>query len=375
MFLCKEQTRHNLFDIADPLKGRSMLVAAIMDIVTSDCDDVDKVRLMPMLSRKAAMRDIAAALQVVEEGGMYLDQPRGSSENGGTGLKGTKFEGVSRSNGSMERKKGKVKRMLFNKISDNSPIVIPGLWDDLHCQHVAVPFAAWALANWAMASDVNRSHIQELDRGGHAVMTALVAPERSVKWHGSLVARFLLQDRKLSSDDFVPDWSSSLLSTVSQASKSDDVPLTRVALSAFLLSLERCPGAQEEVMEKSLYLMRETANRMKKHESVQEALAKGLESLCTGNIHLTLDESQKWTSILLRWVFGNTSTDNTRSFAIKVLSRVLEDYSPSSIPISQGWLAIMLTDILKCRTLSLKNSAQPKDKVKVCIFIIHFLYY
>ncbi|XP_076940274.1 uncharacterized protein LOC143609394 [Bidens hawaiensis] len=346
----------NSYKTADPLKGRSMLVAAIMDIVTSHDDNVDKIKLKPKLSRKAALRDIAAALQVVEEGGTNWSEPEPPA---------------SRPNHSKKlapphvKPKQKNKRMLFNKIGANSATFIPGLWDDLHCQHVAVPFAAWALANWAMASDVNRSHIQELDHDGQAIMTALVAPERSVKWHGTLVARLLLEDRNLPSEEFVPDWGSSLLSTVSQASKSDDVPLTRVALSAFLLSLERCPGAPKAVMEKSLYLMRETAKRMKKHESVQEALAKGLESLCTGNMHLSLDEGQKWSSILLQWVFGETSSNATRSSAIKILSRVLDDYAPSSIPISQGWLAILLSDILKHRTASLKG--QPKDKVKTQI--------
>ncbi|KAI3761171.1 hypothetical protein L1987_51581 [Smallanthus sonchifolius] len=358
---CPEQNaRRNAFDIADPLKGRSMLVAAIMDIVTSHDDDVDKVKMKPLLSRKAAMRDIAAALQVVEEGGLHWNEPPSCKEDDRNA--GSVME-LERPN---VKSSSKTRRMSFYKIGDNSPIVMPGLWDDLHCQHVAVPFAAWALANWAMASDVNRSRIQELDNDGHAVMTALVAPERSVKWHGSLVARLLLEDRNLPSDEFVSEWGSSLLSTVSQASKSDDVPLTRVALSAFLLSLERCPGAQKAVMEKSLYLMRETAKRMKNHKSVQEALAKGLESLCTGSMHLSLDEGQKWSSILLQWVFGNTS-DATRSSAIKILSCVLEDYAPSSIPISQGWLAILLSEVLKHRTASLKGSIQPKDKVKTQI--------
>ncbi|GKE12278.1 hypothetical protein Tco_1415829 [Tanacetum coccineum] len=127
---------------AVPIFLRIMLVA-IMDIVTSECDNVDKVSLKPMLSRKAAMRDIAAALEVVEEGGMYLDEPRGN------GL-GINFVGLTRSNGSMELEKPH---------------------DDLDSQHVAVPFAAWALANWAMALNVNRSHIQELDHNGHAINT------------------------------------------------------------------------------------------------------------------------------------------------------------------------------------------------------------
>ncbi|XP_052627049.1 uncharacterized protein LOC128133590 [Lactuca sativa] len=222
-----------------------MLVAAIMDIVTSNCDNVDKIKLKPMLSGTATMRDIAAALEVIEEGGMHMDEPPGSSQDDddGTGLKGigmevlggTSIVGLSTSNRSMELDESKATHnsSSFNKLNNTSSVnttVIPGLWDDLHSQHVAVPFAAWALANWAMASDVNRSHIQELDFNGHAVMS-----------------------------------------------------------------------------------------------------------------------------------------DAIRSPAITILSRICEDYGPSSIPISQGWLAIMLSDILKSRKLSLKGSAQPRDKVKTQI--------
>nr|KAJ0188903.1 hypothetical protein LSAT_V11C900484130 [Lactuca sativa] len=170
-------------------------------------------------------------------------------------------------------------------------------------------------------------------------------------------AQLLLKDENLPMNDFVSDWSSTLLTTVSQASKADDISLTRVALSAFLLSLERCPGAQRVVMEKGLHLMRETAKRTMNHKSVQESLAKGLESLCSGDMRLSLEEGQKW----------ETSSDAIRSSAITILSRICEDYGPSSIPISQGWLAIMLSDILKSRKLSLKGSAQPRDKVKTQI--------
>ncbi|GJX77246.1 armadillo-like helical domain-containing protein [Tanacetum coccineum] len=372
--------RRSSFDISDPSKGRSMLVAAIMDIVTSNCDNVDKIKLKPMLSGTATMRDIAAALQVVEEGGMQMDESPDNQDDddGGTGLKGigikvlggTTVVGFSRSNGSMgleESYKATPRIHPFNKLDNKSPAVIPGLWDDLHSQHVAVPFAAWALANWAMASDANRSHIQELDRDGHAIMSALVAPERSVKWHGSLVARLLLEDQNVPTNDFISSWSSTLLKTVSQASKMDDISLTLVALSAFLLSIERSPLAQKAVMEKGLHLLRETAKRTMDHKSVQEALVKGLESLCSGDLHMSLEEGQKWSSILLPWVFRETSSYAIRSSAIKILSRICDDYGPSSVPISQGWLAIMLSDILKSRKISLKESAQPRDKVKTQI--------
>ncbi|KAM0007943.1 putative armadillo-like helical, alpha/Beta hydrolase [Helianthus debilis subsp. tardiflorus] len=378
----KKQPRRNSADFSDPSKGRSMLVAAIMDIVTSNSDDVDMIRLKPALSGAAAMRDIAAALQVIEEGGMHMDDPPGGEQDdddGGPGLKGigikvlggTTVVGLSTSNGSSmeldKSYKSSSKTLKYNKINDNSSVVIPGLWDDLHSQHVAVPFATWALANWAMASDVNRSHIQELDRDGHAVMSALVAPERSVKYHASLVARLLLEDQNLPINDYISDWSSTLLKTVAQASKTSDISLTRVALTAFLSSIERSPQARTVVMEKGLDLMRETAKRTIDHNSVQESLAKGLELLCSGDVRLSYSEGQKWSGILLPWVIREDSSDSIRSSAITILSRICEDYGPSSVPISQGWLAVMLSDILKLRKLSLKGSAQPRDKVKTQI--------
>ena len=217
-----------------------------------------------------------------------------------------------------------------------------------------------------MASEVNRSHIQELDQDGHAVMTALVAPERSVKWHGSLVARLLLEDRNLPLNDSVSDWSFSLLSTISQASKNEDISLALVALSAFQVSVERSPEAKKIVMEKGLHLMRDTAKRLTKHKHVQDVLAKALELICTGNMHLSLEESQKWSGILLPWIFGKNSSDTVQSSAKKILSHILEDYGPSSVPISQGWLAILLTEILGSAKTSAKGNTQPKnDKVKV----------
>ena len=122
---------------------------------------------------------------------------------------------------------------------------------------------------------------------------------------------------------------------MSQASKTDDISLTRVALSAFLVSIERSSRAQKVIMEKGLHLMRETAKRTMDHKSVQEALAKGLESLCSGDMQLSLQEGQKWSTMLLQWVFRETSSDAIRSSAIKILSRICKVYGPSSVPISQ----------------------------------------
>ncbi|XVF64001.1 hypothetical protein PTKIN_Ptkin09bG0132100 [Pterospermum kingtungense] len=400
IFSCQPQNkskRHSgrsSFDSSDSLKGRSMLVAAIMDIVTSNCDSVEKVSFKPSLPGNAEMRDIAAAIQVIEEGGMHLDEGDDDDNDGGRGMKGigikilegTTVLGLSRTSELMKldssndtrvgSDKGTPKTIaLLNKHDGSvgqanlSDAVVPGLWDDLHCQHVAVPFAAWALANWAMASDINRSHIEELDRDGEAVMTALLAPERSVKWHGSLVARLLLEDRNLPLNESVSDWASTLLSTASHASKNEDISLSQMALSAVIVAVERSQEARRTVMEKGLELMRDTAKRTVKHQQIQEALAQVLELLSTGDMHLSVEESQKWSGILLSWVFGKSSSDAIRSSAIRILSCILEDHGSSTVPISQGWLALLLNDILiSCKASSVKGGTQPKsDKVKTQI--------
>ncbi|KAL0369021.1 UNVERIFIED_CONTAM: putative inactive heme oxygenase 2, chloroplastic [Sesamum calycinum] len=387
----KKQSKRSSFGVSD--KGKSMLVAAIMDVVTSNCDSVEKLSLKPLLPKNADIRDIAAAIEVIEEGGMHWDEKHGGEDDddGGQGMKGigmkvlggTTVLGLPGTGGFAEvdhsdsyntgMLKSEPKNQLLNKINESSPTqanlsssVIPGLWDDLHSEHVAVPFAAWALANWAMASEVNRSHIQELDRDGHAVMSALMAPERSVKWHGSWLAQLLLEDRNLPLNDSVSSWSSSLLSTISQAGKNQDIPLAQVALSALLVSIERSPEAQEVVMDKGLPSMREAARQTVKHKPIQEALAKALELISSRELHMSLEESQKWSPILLSWVFGKVSSDTIRSSAIKFLSHILEDYGPSSVPISQGWLTILLTDTLSSKKAILaKGSAQvTSDKVK-----------
>lgn len=370
-------------------------MASIMDVVTSNCDSLGKVSFNPSLPGNAETRDIAAAIEVIEEGSMHFDESKRNEddEDGGRGMRGigikifgdTTVLGFSRTgimnkdrdNTEMKSAREVPKTLsLLNKRDSSlsqtklSSAVVPGLWDDLHCQHVAVPFAAWALANWAMASEENRSRIQDLDRDGQAVMAALTAPERSVKWHGSLVARLLLEDRNLPLSDLVSDWSSSLLSTVSHASKNEDIPLALVALSAFLLSIERSPGAKKLVMEKGLQSMRDSAKRTAKHKDMQEALAKALELLSTGDLQFSLEESQRWSSILLRWVMEKPSSDTIRSSATKILSCILDDYGPFSLPISQGWLALMLNEVLASKkTNSVKSGTEPNtDKIKVIRF-------
>ncbi|CAJ1972665.1 unnamed protein product [Sphenostylis stenocarpa] len=384
----KQHSRRSAFDISDSLKGRSMLVAAIMDIVTSSCDNTENVFFNPSLPGNAETRDIAAALQVIEEGGLHLDEPpEGEDDGGGTGMNGIGFKilegtpvfGLSRTTTDSYNEALKhqtPKTIIYQNKYDNlqqqknvSSAVVPGLWDDLHCEHVAVPFATWALANWATASQLNRSHIQELDRDGHAVMAALMAPERLVKWHASLVVRLLLEDRNTPLNDSVSEWASSILSTISQACKHEDVSLANVAFSALLLSIERSPVVQKIVMENGLNPMRDITKQMTKHKQVQEAMAKALELLCTGELHLSLEESQKWSGILLPWVFGTFSSDTIRSSAIKILSQILEDYGPTSVPLSQGWLAMILSEVQSSiKKSNDKGTSEPKsDNVKTLI--------
>ncbi|RAL47282.1 hypothetical protein DM860_013247 [Cuscuta australis] len=385
--------RSSSFGLSDSLKGRSMLVAAIMDVVTSHCQSADKVSFKPILPQDAEMRDIAAAIEVIAEGGMHWDDPHqdGEDDDGGKGVKGigikilegTTVLGLARTKGFVDMghsddsqaARHTHNNLLFSKISEKSAksnlssAVVPGLWDDLHSEQVAVPFAAWALANWAMSSEANRTHIQELDQDGQAIMAALMAPERSVKWHGSLIARLLLEDEEIPLNENVSDWSSCLLSIVSQASKAQDFPLTHIALSAFLVALKRSAKVQEVAVEKGLHLMRVTAKQTTKHASLQEALAKALELLYTREMHMSVEESQKWSGILLPWIFAKSSSDEMRSSAINILSCILEDYGPSSLAISQGWLTLLLSDILNYRKAALvKGNAELRtDKVKTQI--------
>ncbi|KAK9220188.1 hypothetical protein WN943_008836 [Citrus x changshan-huyou] len=335
-FLWDQHSRRSSFDNSDSLKGRGMLVAAIMDVVTSNCDGLENVCFKPALPGNAETRDIADVIEVIEEGGMHFDEPQRDEDddNGGRGMRGigtkilggTTVLGLSRTS----------RRM---KLGDT---------DDVGVESDRPTPKTLALLN-------------KHDSSSSQALSSAVVPGLS------LVARLLLEDRDLPLNDSVFDWSSSLLSTVYQANKNDDIPLAWVALSAFLVSIERNPRAQEVVMDKGLQLIRDAAKRTTKHKEVQETLAKVLDMISTGDMRLSLEESEKWSGILLPWVFGKSSSDNTRYSAIKILSCNLEEHGPSSIPISQGWLAVALNEILgSIKTASAKRGPQPKnDKVKV----------
>ncbi|ONL94351.1 alpha/beta-Hydrolases superfamily protein [Zea mays] len=255
---------------------------------------------------------------------------------------------------------------LLRKLSSSA---VPGLWDDLQREHVAVPFATWALANWAIASDLNRTLVQELDSDGHAVATALKAAERTVKWHGTLVARALLEDQNLALAPSVPDWCSSLLSTASQATANDDMPLGQLSLSTFLLSMMRCNESKFVIRQKGLHPLRSIAKKIENQNgqnSMKESIASALSLLYAGEVPLSLEESQRWSGILLRWLFDKSVSNKTHLTAMKILSCILEDYGPASVPISQGWLALVLSEILgDNKAQGSKGTTQPEpEKVK-----------
>ncbi|KAK8970853.1 hypothetical protein KSP40_PGU010016 [Platanthera guangdongensis] len=395
----KKQFRNTSSEKADLWRGGSMLVAVLMDIVTSSCDNIDDSTCRLYLPGNADMRDISAALEVIEIGGVHFDDNSGNkdSDDGSPGIKGigikilggTTILGLSRDDnrwsseaidGHWDSTAFLTKHVELQEKTCNSPrsgtivsSVVPGLWDDLQREHVAVPFAAWALANWALASQCNRSYIQELDRDGQAVMIALTAAERTVKWHGSLIARALLADYDLPLTVSVPEWSASLLSTAFGASQVEDVPLAQLALSALLSSVDRSNEAKTFVNNRGLNKLRGIAGKSGKNRQLQEALVRVLELLYDGGMHLSLEESQKWSGTLLRWVFQEAFSEGTRSSTTKILSHILEDHGPDSIPISQGWLAIMLNEILGANKIqSLKGSTILKsDKMKV-LSVFHF---
>ncbi|CAL4912957.1 unnamed protein product [Urochloa decumbens] len=362
------------FDSSDHSRGRSMLVAALMDIITSNCDNADYSSFQPLLPADADTRDIAAVIEVIEQGGMHFDDHEDNNSNDGdTGLKGigikvlggTTILGFSRGNNSLELDNSdddmleishNSRRLVVQRTANESPLVeklsssaVPGLWDDLQREHVAVPFATWALANWAIASDLNRTRIQELDSDGHAVATALKASERTVKWHGTLVARSLLEDQNLALAPSVPDWCSSLLSTASQATENNDMSLGQLSLSTFLLSMTRSNESKFVIRQKGLHPLRSIAKRIENQNgqsSMKESIASALSLLYAGEVPLSLEESQRWSGILLRLLFDKSVSDKTHLTAVKILSCILEYYGPASVPISQGWLALVLSEIL-----------------------------
>ncbi|BBM98694.1 protein SERAC1 [Marchantia polymorpha subsp. ruderalis] len=374
-------------------RGRSMLVTAIMDLITSSCDaEVASVR--PKLPESADPEDIAAALQVVKDGGWHgddqnskdSDSPGKTGNNrkgvhgigirvlGGTGVLGVQREQYSLSlsekfySSLMEKlKEFWIPRTLLFTSNGNSSTAFSdksqrrswggqkvaasersrakyGLWDDLQGRHITVPLAAWALANWAQASAGNRAKILELDGDGEALLAAVLAPEKTVKWHGAMAMRLLLGSKNYALNDIAPRWSSALLGVAAQAGKVEDTSLAHCAILALTACVSRSKPAQSLVFQTGLPVLREIANESEVNSTVQGALAQLLDVLTAEEDGLPLDESKKWAATLLRWACNRVSDNSTRDCGSRVLVRVLNNLGQGGIPISQAWLALLLVE-------------------------------
>lgn len=65
----------------DSLKGRSMLFVALVNIVTSNCDDLNGKSFQLSLPGNAELKDTTATIQVIEEGGMHLNESNESEDD------------------------------------------------------------------------------------------------------------------------------------------------------------------------------------------------------------------------------------------------------------------------------------------------------
>lgn len=385
-------------------RGKRMLVAAMMDIITSSCESGDNIGIQPKLSGSADRRDIAAALKIIKEGGLYLDEglddDEGSGEDrgglqgigievlGGTGMAGvqkleqhvlcsmglaqnflsafggglaTRWRPSQYWQGFVNSRSDFLTAGPFNPRELKESTSGHGLWDDLQGRYVAVPFAAWAIANWAQASRSNCVKIAELDKDGDAIMAAVLAPERTVKWQGAIAAHCLVENGW---EEPAVTWSSALLRTAVEASDVEDVQLALVTLSSFHSCIRKSSNARKAVSETSLPLMRSLAKKTSKNMSLQKVLAHALEILSFSGAGLTLEEGMKWSSILVQWTCNHNLEDTTRSAASRVLAHVLDVHGQDAVLLSQAWLAMLLTDAVNGAKVDSAVKAKGKGLVQ-----------
>lgn len=109
-----------------------------------------------------------------------------------------------------------------HNITDNN---MPG-------RYVAVSLAAWALAAWAQTSRANRAIMSQLDREGEALLAAVRAPERIIRFHVALVMKYLLlHNVDLQMNVVTTRWTSTILAMAAQAGNSQDLQLAQLALT------------------------------------------------------------------------------------------------------------------------------------------------
>jgi len=136
--------------------------------------------------------------------------------------------------------------------------------------------------------------------------------------------------------------------------------------------MTRCNDSKFVIRQRGLHPLRSIAKKIENQNgqsSMKESIASALSLLYAGEVPLSLEESQRWSGILLRWIFDKSVSDKTQLTAVKILSCILEDYGPASVPISQGWLALILSEILgDNKAQNSIGTAQPEpERVKVPI--------
>lgn len=105
-------------------------------------------------------------------------------------------------------------------------------------------------------------------------------------------------------------------------------------------------------MDKGFPTLREIAKLTERDESIQGAIAQSLDVLTSSRSGLSVDESKKWSPILLRWVCTYKPDSLARSCGCRILNRVVNSLGQDGIPISQAWLAMLLMNIV--------NESKPK---------------
>ncbi|OAE25735.1 hypothetical protein AXG93_4368s1950 [Marchantia polymorpha subsp. ruderalis] len=262
-------------------RGRSMLVTAIMDLITSSCDaEIASVR--PKLPESADPEDIAAALQVVKDGGWHGDD-QNSKDSDSPGKTGNNRKGV-------------------------------------HGIGIRVLGGTGVLG----------------------VQREQYSLSLSEKFYSSLMEKlkeFWIPRTLL----FTSNGNSS---TTFLTSRKCGVGEARKSLLLNVVGPSMVCGmiCKSLVFQTGLPVLREIANESEVNSTVQGALAQLLDVLTAEEDGLPLDESKKWAATLLRWACNRVSDNSTRDCGSRVLVRVLNNLGQGGIPISQAWLALLLVE-------------------------------
>ena len=366
-------------------RGRSMLVAAIMDIITSSCETVNMDGIQPKLSRNADVKDVSAALKVLQEGGLHLDEGQDDSRFKGhdnstmNGVGGTIVEEKTlvddQNDQTNQTDKNDQKSYIWtlyaywgnkwwnsNKDSEGSGpkdkllglnatdpkdlkgrMKIHGLWDDLQGKYVAVPLAAWAIATWAHTSSANCEKIVELDKNGDGISAAIMAPERTVKWHGAITSRLIVENGY---ENYAVQWGNALLNAAREVSETEDMQLALMTLNSFYSCVKRSVKMQESMSGESLSTLREIATETSKNANLQGVIAEVLDILSFNGVGFSAQEGKKWCTILFHWMFHDSFEDTTHLTAARILADILEKLGVDGVPLSQTWLAMIIFDII-----------------------------